>query len=74
VDAAAKAGANMIVSGSGVFKADDMALNISTMKRSIEAHGNGMEESALSPLRRDENSSCSDVKSVAATAAEGSKD
>lgn len=53
VDAAARAGANMIVSGSGVFKAEDMALNISTMKRSIELYGNGKEESQLSPLQRD---------------------
>ena len=53
VDEAAKAGANMIVSGSGVFKAPDMAAAISTMKRSLELHGNGREEAQLSPLRTD---------------------
>ena len=53
VDEAAKAGANMIVSGSGVFKAPDMATAISTMKRSVEQHGNGKAEAELSPLRTD---------------------
>jgi|TARA_B110000090_G_C13002485_1_gene300924 pentose-5-phosphate-3-epimerase len=47
---AAKAGANMIVSGSGIFKAENMALNISTMRRSIEQHGNGRKGEELSPL------------------------
>ena len=55
VNAAAKAGANMIVSGSGVFKAEDMAFNISTMRRSIEKHGNGMEEDQLSALKHQNN-------------------
>ena len=47
----------MIVSGSGIFKADDMAFAISTMKRSIEKHGNGREEAALTPLRYDKGTS-----------------
>ena len=76
VDAAAKAGPNMIVSGSGVFKADDMARNISMMKRSLEVHGNGMDESALSPVRRDADGSDDGVAAAAAAAvaAVGSKD
>lgn len=53
VDAAAKAGANLIVSGSGVFKAADMAESISTMKRSVEQHGQGKKSSELSPLHKD---------------------
>ena len=56
IDEAAKAGANMIVSGSGVFKAKDMAESISTMKRSVELHGNGVPEAQLSPLRHDASS------------------
>lgn len=39
VDEAAKAGANMIVSGTGIYKVDDMALAISTMKRSVQSTG-----------------------------------
>jgi hypothetical protein len=50
---AAKAGANMIVSGSGVFKAEDMAFAISALKRSVERLGNEMPEEALSPIRHD---------------------
>eukprot|EP00929_Paragymnodinium_shiwhaense_P045525 TRINITY_DN23255_c0_g1_i1.p1 TRINITY_DN23255_c0_g1~~TRINITY_DN23255_c0_g1_i1.p1 ORF type:complete len:295 (-),score=63.71 TRINITY_DN23255_c0_g1_i1:290-1090(-) len=53
VDEAAKAGANMIVSGTGVFKVDDMSFAISTMKRSVEKYGNGLPEDQLSPERRD---------------------
>ncbi|CAE7256197.1 unnamed protein product [Symbiodinium pilosum] len=53
VDEAAKAGANMIVSGTGVYKVDDMALAIATMRRSVELHGNGLAEEKLSPLRYD---------------------
>uniref|UniRef100_A0A7S1ALY1 Ribulose-phosphate 3-epimerase n=1 Tax=Noctiluca scintillans TaxID=2966 RepID=A0A7S1ALY1_NOCSC len=42
VDAAAKAGANMIVAGSSVFKPGvDPAGTISAMRRSVELHGNG---------------------------------
>lgn len=53
VQAAAEAGANMIVSGSGVYKAEDMAHNISLMQRSVEQHGNGKAETELSALRSD---------------------
>ena|ERR1719424_887832 len=53
VDEVAKAGANMIVSGSGVFKAPDMALAISTMQRSVQKYGNGRTEDQLTPLRHD---------------------
>mmetsp|Transcript_33650 Transcript_33650/g.77639 ORF Transcript_33650/g.77639 Transcript_33650/m.77639 type:complete len:245 (-) Transcript_33650:86-820(-) len=51
IDAAAKAGANMIVSGSGVYKADDMVYNISVMQRSVEKYGNGKTEEELTELR-----------------------
>jgi ribulose-phosphate 3-epimerase len=51
--AAAEAGANMIVSGSGVYKAKDMAYNISFMQRAVEKYGNGMEDHQLSPMRSD---------------------
>ena len=53
VQAAAEAGANMIVSGSGVYKADDMAHSISLMQRSVEKYGNGMSDDNLSKLRSD---------------------
>ena len=55
IDMAAKAGANLIVSGSGVYKAEDMALNISTMQRSVEKYGNGKGDEELSPLLSDKN-------------------
>lgn len=51
---AAAAGANLIVSGSGVYKAEDMALNISTMHRSVEKLGNGKTDAELTPLNTDE--------------------
>ncbi|KAG9402091.1 hypothetical protein AC1031_007791 [Aphanomyces cochlioides] len=41
IDTAAKAGANMIVAGSSVFKAASPAEVISVMRRSVEVHGNG---------------------------------
>lgn len=53
IDMAAKAGANLIVSGSGVYKAEDMALNISLMKRSVEKYGNGKKDDELSEIRHD---------------------
>lgn len=53
IDMAAKAGANLIVSGSGVYKAEDMAHNITLMQRSLEQYGNGKSEVDLSPLRSD---------------------
>lgn len=53
VDKAAEAGANLIVSGSGVYKAEDMAFNISIMQRSVEKNGLGKADEALSPLRSD---------------------
>ena len=43
VESAAKAGANMIVSGSGVFKANDMAAAILALRRAVQVHGNGVE-------------------------------
>ena len=55
IDIATKAGANMIVSGSGIFKAEDMALNISTMRRSIEKYGNGKKDDELSMVRNTNN-------------------
>eukprot|EP00980_Cylindrotheca_fusiformis_P006274 scaffold1340_cov122-Cylindrotheca_fusiformis.AAC.17 len=54
VDMAAAAGANLIVSGSGVYKAEDMALSIHTMHRSVEKLGNGKKEADLTPLKTDE--------------------
>jgi ribulose-phosphate 3-epimerase len=55
VDLAAQAGANMIVSGSGVYKAADMAESISIMQRSVEKYGNGKDDQDLSPLRSDKD-------------------
>jgi ribulose-phosphate 3-epimerase len=42
-DLVAKAGANVIVSGSGVFKEKDMRVPIEAMRRSVEKWGNGKE-------------------------------
>jgi len=53
VDAAAEAGANLIVSGSGVYKAKDMAESISVMRRSVEKLGQGKADDELSPMRSD---------------------
>lgn len=55
VDAAAKAGANLIVSGSGVYKVDDMARSISVLKRSVQKLGNAMEDADLAPLGMDQD-------------------
>jgi len=44
IDAAARAGANMIVAGSAVFKSDDPAQVISSLRRRVEVLGNGMNE------------------------------
>jgi ribulose-phosphate 3-epimerase len=55
VDEAAKAGANMIVSGTGVYKVDDMALAISTMKRSVQTYGNGFSDDKLCKLSYDKD-------------------
>ena len=53
IDMAAEAGANLIVSGSGVYKAEDMAEAITTMQRSVEKLGNGKKDEELTPLRSD---------------------
>lgn len=50
VDLAAKAGANMIVAGSAVFKAQDPREPIAALRRSVEAHGNGLPDDKLTPL------------------------
>jgi len=55
IDMAAKAGANLIVSGSGVYKAEDMARSISIMQRSVEKFGQGKTDEDLSPLRSDKD-------------------
>ena len=55
VEMAARAGANLIVSGSGVYKAEDKALSISTMQRSVEKYGCGKADDELSPLMHTNN-------------------
>ncbi|KAF1326337.1 Ribulose-phosphate 3-epimerase, partial [Globisporangium splendens] len=50
IDAAAKAGANMIVAGSSVFQALDPAQAILEMRHSVERHGNGKTEDQLTKL------------------------
>lgn len=55
IQAAAEAGANMIVSGSGVYKAEDMAHSITYMQRSVEKYGCGKSEEELTPLRSDKD-------------------
>jgi ribulose-phosphate 3-epimerase len=49
IDIAAKAGANMIVAGSAVFKSNPAKV-ISILKRSVEKYGNGKPDELLSPL------------------------
>mmetsp|Transcript_38715 Transcript_38715/g.39418 ORF Transcript_38715/g.39418 Transcript_38715/m.39418 type:complete len:244 (-) Transcript_38715:149-880(-) len=49
IDIAAKAGANMIVAGSSVFKGEAGNV-ISVLKRSVERYGNGKSEEELTPL------------------------
>lgn len=53
IDKVAEAGANFVVSGSGVYKCEDMKRNISVMKRSLQMKGNGMAEEDCEPLRSD---------------------
>lgn len=50
IDAAAKAGANMIVAGSSVFKASNPAVVIMGMRNSVEKHGNGKTDEQLTKL------------------------
>ena len=48
IDTAAAAGANIIVAGSAVFKADDKPLIICQLRRSVEKLGNGKADDELS--------------------------
>lgn len=50
IDAAAKAGANMIVAGSSVFRASSPAAVILEMRNSVERHGNGKSDDELTKL------------------------
>lgn len=50
IDAAAKAGANMIVAGSSVFNSDSPARVIATLRRSVEKLGHGKGDAELTPL------------------------
>jgi len=51
IDVAAKAGANMIVAGSAVFKPDPPPKEtIIVLRRSVEKYGNGKSEQELTPL------------------------
>ncbi|KAF4319462.1 hypothetical protein BBO99_00005287 [Phytophthora kernoviae] len=52
IDAAAKAGANMIVAGSSVFKAADTKAVILQMRHSVEKYGNGKSHEQLTKLQR----------------------
>lgn len=47
IDAAAKAGANMIVAGSSVFRAEDPAAVILELRHSVERLGNGKSDAEL---------------------------
>jgi len=55
VDMATKAGANLIVSGSGVYKATDMSESISIMQRSVDKHALSKTDDEVSPLTTDFN-------------------
>mmetsp|Transcript_18166 Transcript_18166/g.43788 ORF Transcript_18166/g.43788 Transcript_18166/m.43788 type:complete len:233 (+) Transcript_18166:19-717(+) len=50
IDHVAKAGANWIVAGSSVFKAQDPRATMRLMARSVEKHGNGKADADLTPL------------------------
>lgn len=50
IEAAAKAGANMIVAGSSVFNSDSPARVIATLRRSVERLGQGKSDAELTPL------------------------
>lgn len=50
IEAAARAGANMIVAGSSVFNSDSPATVIATLRRSVEKHGHGKADAELTPL------------------------
>lgn len=49
IDAAAMAGANMIVAGSSVFNSPEPARVITTLRRSVEKLGNGKKDEELTP-------------------------
>ena len=53
IDAVAAAGTNLAVSGSGVYKAEDMAHNIPYMQRRLGKLGNGKADEDWTPLRSD---------------------
>jgi ribulose-phosphate 3-epimerase len=50
IEAAAKAGANMIVAGSSVFNSASSAQVIATLRRSVEKFGQGKSDAELTPL------------------------
>mmetsp|Transcript_16574 Transcript_16574/g.24934 ORF Transcript_16574/g.24934 Transcript_16574/m.24934 type:complete len:249 (+) Transcript_16574:111-857(+) len=50
IEQAASAGANMIVAGSSVFKAEDPATAITQLRRGVEEFGNGKTGDELTPL------------------------
>jgi len=50
IDAAAAAGANIIVAGSAVFKSEEKPVVIAQLRRGVERLGNGKEEEDCTPL------------------------
>ena len=52
---AAPAESNLLVSGLGVYKVEDMAGSSSVMRGSVEKLGNGKKVKELSKLRHDKN-------------------